>query len=104
MYQALLDHPGLRATDFSSLRISISGGAPMAAELREKFATATGTSLVEGYGLTESAGVVTTNPYEGPVRPGTIGQPLPATHIRLLDMEAAATAAADGQPAKLAGE
>src|SRR3546814_6842246 len=77
MYQALLDHPALAATDFSSLRICISGGAPMAAELREKFVAATGASLVEGYGLTESSGVVATNPYEGPVRPATIGQPPP---------------------------
>src|SRR3546814_17079757 len=82
MYQALLDHPALAATDFSSLRICISGGAPMAAELREKFAAATGASLVEGYGLTASSGVVATNPYAGPVRPGTIGKPLPTTNIR----------------------
>jgi len=102
MYQALLDHPALAATDFSSLRICISGGAPMAAELREKFAAATGASLVEGYGLTESSGVVATNPYEGPVRPGTIGQPLPATHIRLLDKEDPAKDAPDGEPGELA--
>ncbi|MFC3783973.1 long-chain acyl-CoA synthetase [Sphingopyxis italica] len=102
MYQALLDHPDLAATDFSSLRICISGGAPMAAELREKFAAATGASLVEGYGLTESSGVVATNPYEGPVRPGTIGQPLPATHIRLLDKEDPAKDAPDGEPGELA--
>src|SRR3990167_372728 len=73
MYQALLDHPDLAKTDFSSLRICISGGAPMPAELREKFVAATGASLVEGYGLTESSGVVATNPYNGPVKPGTIG-------------------------------
>ena len=42
MYQALLDHPDLAKTDFSSLRICISGGAPMPAELREKFDAATG--------------------------------------------------------------
>ncbi len=87
MYQALLDHPDLPRTDFSSLRICISGGAPMPAELREKFVAATGASLVEGYGLTESSGVVATNPYDGPVKAGTIGQPIPATQIRLLDKE-----------------
>ncbi|HRE35713.1 MAG TPA: AMP-binding protein, partial [Sphingopyxis terrae] len=48
MYQALLDHPDLAKTDFSSLRVCISGGAPMPAELREKFVAATGASLVEG--------------------------------------------------------
>jgi long-chain acyl-CoA synthetase len=102
MYQALLDHPDLARTDFSSLRVCISGGAPMPAELREKFVAATGASLVEGYGLTESSGVVATNPYDGPVRPGTIGQPLPATHIRLLDKEDPSKDAPDGEPGELA--
>ena len=102
MYQALLDHPDLAKTDFSSLRVCISGGAPMPAELREKFVAATGASLVEGYGLTESAGVVATNPYEGPVKAGTIGQPIPATHIRLLDKEDPVTDAPMGEPGELA--
>lgn len=102
MYQALLDHPDLARTDFSSLRVCISGGAPMPAELREKFIAATGASLVEGYGLTESSGVVSTNPYNGPVRPGTIGQPIPATHIRLLDKENPSQDAPAGEPGELA--
>ena len=101
MYQALLDHPDLAATDFSSLRVCISGGAPMPAELREKFIAATGASLVEGYGLTESSGVVSTNPYDGPVKPGTIGQPLPATHIRLVDKEDPMKDAPPGEPGEL---
>ncbi len=87
MYQALLDHNDIGTTDFSSLRICISGGAPMPAELREKFVAVTGAALVEGYGLTESSGVVSTNPYDGPVKAGTIGQPLPATQLRLVDKE-----------------
>lgn len=102
MYQALLDHPDIAKTDFSSLRVCISGGAPMPAELREKFIAATGASLVEGYGLTESSGVVAANPYDGPVKPGTIGQPLPATHIRLLDKEDPAKDAPAGEPGELA--
>lgn len=102
MYQALLDHPALADTDFSSLRVCISGGAPMPAEMREKFIAATGASLVEGYGLTESSGVVATNPYDGPVRAGTIGQPIPATHIRLLDKEDPSKDAPDGEPGELA--
>ncbi|MFC0103162.1 long-chain-fatty-acid--CoA ligase [Sphingopyxis terrae] len=102
MYQALLDHPDLAGTDFSSLRVCISGGAPMPAELREKFVAATGAALVEGYGLTESAGVVATNPYDGPVKAGTIGQPIPATHIRLLDKEYPNRDAPAGEPGELA--
>ncbi len=87
MFQALLDHPDFAKTDFSSLQICISGGAPLPAPVREKFEKGTGVRLVEGYGLTESAGVVSTNPYEGTRKPGTIGLPIPATQILLLDKE-----------------
>ena len=69
------------------LRVCISGGAPLPAELKDRFEAATGARLVEGYGLTESSGVVSTNPYEGEGKPGTIGQPLPATRLRLVDKE-----------------
>ncbi len=87
MYQALLDHPACADTDFSSLRICISGGAPLSPVLHERWERTTGTRLVEGYGLTESSGVVATNPYEGENRLGTIGQPLPGTRVRLLDQD-----------------
>jgi long-chain acyl-CoA synthetase len=79
MYQALLDHPRIAETDFSSLRACISGGAPLPAPVKQRFEEVTGAKLIEGYGLTETSGVVSTNPYEGEERPGTIGQPLPAT-------------------------
>jgi long-chain acyl-CoA synthetase len=101
MYQALLDNPAIAKTDFSSLRICISGGAPMPSVLREEFVARTGASLVEGYGLTESAGVVSTNPYDGPVKPGTIGQVLPATEVKLVDKEDASRPAPTGEPGEL---
>jgi long-chain acyl-CoA synthetase len=102
MYQALLDHPDLAKTDFTSLRICISGGAPLPTPVKQRFEAATDARLVEGYGLTETSGVVSTNPYEGSDRPGTIGQPLPATRIRLLDKEDPAQDAAAGEPGELA--
>ncbi len=102
MYQALLDHPDLARTDFSSLRVCISGGAPLPGPVREKWETATGSRLVEGYGLTESSGVVSTNPYEGTRKQGTIGQVLPHTRVRLLDKEDPTRAAPDGEPGELA--
>ena len=101
MYQALLDHPRLARTDFSSLRVCISGGAPLPAPVREKWEAETGSRLVEGYGLTESSGVVSTNPYEGERREGTIGQVLPHTRVRLLDKEDATQSAPGGQPGEL---
>ena len=102
MYQALLDHPRLARTDFSSLRVCISGGAPLPAPVREQWEAETASRLVEGYGLTESSGVVSTNPYEGERREGTIGQVLPHTRVRLLDKEDPTRPAPAGEPGELA--
>ena len=101
MYQALLDHPRLAKTDFSSLRVCISGGASLPAPVREKWEAATEARLIEGYGLTESAGVVSTNPYEGDRREGTIGQVLPHTRVRLRDKGDPALPAPPGEPGEL---
>ena len=102
MYQALLDDPALAKTDFASLEICISGGAPLPDPVRAKWEAATGSRLVEGYGLTESSGVVSTNPYLGDRKAGTIGQVLPHTRVRLLDKEDAARPAPPGEPGELA--
>ena len=102
MFQALLDHPDFGRTDWSSLRICISGGAPLGGPLCDKFESATGVRLVEGYGLTESSGVVSANPYTGTHKPGTIGQPIPATQLLLLDKENPERLAPDGEPGELA--
>ena len=101
MYQALLDHPDCARTDFGSLRACISGGAPLAETLKGKFESQTRARVIEGYGLTESAGVVACNPYEGAGKTGTIGQPLPATEVRLLDREDPSKPAAEGEPGEL---
>jgi long-chain acyl-CoA synthetase len=84
------------------MRACISGGAPLSAPLQQRFEEVTGAKLIEGYGLTETAGVVSTNPYEGDDRPGTIGHPLPATRIRLLDKETPERDAPPGEPGELA--
>ena len=101
MYQALLDCPDLGKTDFTSLRACISGGAPLAAELKERFETLTGAVVIEGYGLTESSGVVSCNPYEGRNKIGSIGQPVPGTNIKLVDKEDPSKSAPKGEPGEL---
>lgn len=101
MYRALLDHPKLPRTDLSSLRVCISGGAPLPAELKTRFEAVTGATLVEGYGLSESSGVLAANPYEAEGKPGTIGQPIPATRLRLVDKEDATRAPIDGEPGEI---
>ncbi len=102
MYQALLDHPAMTATDFTSLKVCISGGATLPGPVKDRFEQATHSRLVEGYGLTESAGVAATNPFHGDDRTGTIGHPLPGTDLRLLDKDDPARDAPPGEPGELA--
>ena len=101
MYQALLDNAQLPKTDFSALRACISGGAPLPAELKAKFEAVSKAVLIEGYGLTESSGVISCNPYEGENRIGSIGQPVPGTMVKLVDKEDPTKPAPDGEPGEL---
>jgi long-chain acyl-CoA synthetase len=104
MYQALLDHPACAATDFSSLRVCISGAAPLSEVLKAKFEEMTGAKVVEGYGLTESGGVVACNPYEGKGKGGTIGQPIPGTIVSLVDRDDPSRPPPPGEPGELVVE
>lgn len=101
MYRALLDHPKLAQTNLRSLEICISGGAPLAAELKAAFEEKTGARVIEGYGLSESSGVVSTNPYDAEGKTGTIGQPLIGTRVRLVDKEDPTRPAPEGEPGEI---
>lgn len=101
MFQALLDHPDLAKTDLSTLKVCISGGAPMPAPVHTRFEEVTGVRLVEGYGLTESSGVVSANPYAGTRKKGTIGQLVAGTEILLVDKEDPTKLAPEGEPGEL---
>jgi len=102
MFQAFLDSPHMERADLSSLRICISGGAPLPLPLKERFEAVAGARLVEGYGLTESSGVISVNPYDRPGRAGSIGQPIPGTRVRLLDREDPHRDALPGEPGEIA--
>ncbi len=101
MYQALLDAPGMKPSDFSSLRFCISGGAPLPAQLKEEWERVTGARVIEGYGLSESSGVVSANPYTGLNKPGTIGQPIQGTRVRLVDKEDPSRPPPEGEPGEI---
>ncbi|MEP7348831.1 MAG: AMP-binding protein [Sphingorhabdus sp.] len=102
MYQALLDCPDIAKTIFTSLRACVSGGAPLPAELKTRFEKVSGSVLIEGYGLTESSGVVSCNPYAAMNKLGSIGQPIPGTDVKLLDKEDPNKPAPEGEPGELA--
>lgn len=86
MFNAMLNHPKLKSFDLSSLKYCVSGGAPLPIEVKQRFEALTGCKVVEGYGLSEASPSVTCNPVEGPVKQGSIGQPLPGTIVSLRDL------------------
>ena len=101
MYQAMLDHPDCANTSFASVDQCFSGGAAMSAPLKARFEERTGARLLEGYGLTETSGVVTVNPYIGETRAGTVGLALPATQVRIVDPENESRVLAPGETGEI---
>ena len=89
MYWTLLKHAREHKIDVSSvaatLRLAVSGGAPMPVELMTDFAKTFGVRIIEGYGLSETSPVATFNHLDRPSKPGTVGQPLFAVDIMIVD-------------------
>jgi long-chain acyl-CoA synthetase len=86
LFNAMLRHPHLSNFDLSSLEYCISGGAALPVEIKRGFEAVSGSSLVEGYGLSETSPVATCNPIDA-VREGSIGLPLPATEISIRSLD-----------------
>ena len=80
MYQRLAEADRLRS--LRHLRLLVSGSAPLPAALAHQVSGATGQFPLERYGMTETV-MLTSNPYQGPRKPGTVGFPLPGVHLRL---------------------
>jgi malonyl-CoA/methylmalonyl-CoA synthetase len=85
-YTRLLDHPGLTREACRTMRLFISGSAPLLAETHEDFRARTGFVILERYGMTET-NMITSNPYEGERRAGTVGFPLPGVSVRIAELE-----------------
>jgi len=85
LFNGMLNQPKFATLDFSHLKISIGGGMAVQKAVTEKWQKATNSPLVEGYGLTETAPLVTCNPLDGTDRVGTIGLPVPSTEVRFCD-------------------
>ena len=83
-YTRLVAHPGLTATVSAKMRLFISGSAPLLADTHREFSAKTGHAILERYGMTET-GMITSNPYDGERRPGTVGFPLPDIAIRIAE-------------------
>jgi long-chain acyl-CoA synthetase len=89
MYVAINNNPDVAAGkyDIDSIKVCISGSAPLLLETKQQFEEITGGKLVEGFGLTEAHVVTHCNPIYEENRPGAIGLPLPNVECRIVDPE-----------------
>jgi long-chain acyl-CoA synthetase len=85
LFNALLNHPDFAKLDFSHLKLAVGGGMAVQKAVAERWKQVTGTTLIEGYGLTETAPAATANPLDLAEYSGSIGVPMPSTDIELRD-------------------
>ncbi|MBB2494898.1 long-chain-fatty-acid--CoA ligase FadD2 [Aquipseudomonas ullengensis] len=87
LFVALMDNPEFKNLDFSRLKLTNSGGTALSKATAERWQQVTGCAVVEGYGLTETAPVATTNCYGALARLGTVGIPVAGTALKVIDDE-----------------
>ena len=87
MYTAILNHPDIAKYDLSSLKFCGSGGAPLPVEVNQRFQKATGCSLLEGWGMTETSPTGTFTPAGAPQRAGSCGLPTVGVTIKFVSVD-----------------
>ena len=83
-YTRLLADPAFGAADCRSVRLFISGSAPLPPDTFGEFRARTGFTILERYGMSET-GMNTSNPLDGERLAGTVGRPLPGVSVRVVD-------------------
>jgi malonyl-CoA/methylmalonyl-CoA synthetase len=86
-YVRLLSDPALDHDVCKNIRLFVSGSAPLLTETFETFIEKTGHTILERYGMSETA-MLTSNPYQGPRKAGTVGPALPGVSVRVMNQEA----------------
>jgi long-chain acyl-CoA synthetase len=100
IYAGLLAASNLRGADLSALRMCPAGGAPFPVELMERWRSATGLEIYEGYGMTEMAVICATTAASG-VRPGSVGKPVPGAEVQVVDLDTGLHVLPPGQKGEL---
>ncbi|HTI22763.1 MAG TPA: long-chain fatty acid--CoA ligase [Kutzneria sp.] len=85
MYVALLEHPEAGRYDLSSLRVAVSGGAPIPAEVLDEFERRFGVVVLEGYGMSETASTTTFNVSAQDRRAYSVGRPIWGVEVEVWD-------------------
>ncbi len=87
LFSGLLSYQGFENTDFSTLALCYSGSAPLAEHLMKRWEQTTGTFVLEGYGQSESGPVISFNPLHGERKARSVGIPVPATALQIVDLQ-----------------
>lgn len=95
LFNGLLNTSGFAQLDFSNMKLALGGGMAVQRPVAERWQKVTTTRLVEGYGLTECAPLVTVSPYNLPAYNGSIGFPAPSTDIKLVNDDGVEVAAGE---------
>jgi len=85
LFMGMVFHDKADQYDVSSLKVCVTGGSAMPPEFIPLFREKFGVLLVEGYGLTEASPVCSVGRLEMPVKPGSIGTPIPSVRVRVVD-------------------
>jgi len=85
-YTRINTHPDVGKFDLRSVRVCLSGAAPLPKQVQENFQSITGGKLVEAFGMTESSPATHVNPLDRN-KIGTIGTPWPDTDVRIVDVD-----------------
>jgi acyl-CoA synthetase (AMP-forming)/AMP-acid ligase II len=102
IYQTILNHPDLEARDLSSLRLAVTGAAPVPVEMLERMRDVLGfETVVTGYGLTEAHGIVTMNRHDDPPEliSSSDGRAIDGVEVKTVDRSGATTPA--GEPGEI---
>ena len=101
IYSRILEEADARGISLRGVRNSFSGAMALPDDLIERWESATGGLLVEGYGMTESSPITVGNPMSTARRPESIGVPFPDTDIRIADKDDPSRDAPPGEPGEL---
>ena len=103
IFVAFTNHEKIDQYDLSSLMGCFSGGAPLPPEVCKQFEAKTGAVIFEGYGLSETSPVVSSNPTSKDKRKiGSIGFPLPGTDVKIVDLDTGQKELPQGEDGELA--
>lgn len=87
MYALLVNYYDLKRFDTSSWRVAFSAAASLSPEIFWEFEKKFGFQITEGYGLTQTSPLVSSNPVDGPKKAGSVGLPVPEVKIKIVDYE-----------------